>query len=187
MRTLALYMFTSLDGFIAGPNGEFDDYEPSDEEHRFANEVFGGAAGIVFGRTIYEGFVEYWDSFDVTSATAPPLEAEFARVFRRLPRIVVSRTLKSVDPRGTLITDNVAGEVRHLKTSGDGYLMLVCGPELLGTLMAHHLVDEYRVIVKPTVQGHGKPLFGNVAEKQRLRLLATREFSSGAVLHHYAS
>jgi dihydrofolate reductase len=53
-------LFTTLDGFIAGPNGEFDDYIPSDEEMRFANEFFRSADGVLFGRVTYEGFVSYW-------------------------------------------------------------------------------------------------------------------------------
>ena len=65
MRKIILYMFMTLDGFVAGPNDEFDEFEPSQEEHRFANELFGAMDGVIFGRRTYEGFVEYSDSLDL--------------------------------------------------------------------------------------------------------------------------
>ena len=184
---MSLYMFTTLDGFIAGPNGEFDDYEPSVEEAVFANEFFGSADGIVFGRMTYEGFVAYWDTLDLTDATLPRTDVEFAQIFRKLLRVVISRTLDQVDPKAILIKDNIAAEILRLKQQPGGYLVLICGPELLSTLVELGLVDEYRLLVKPRVLGQGKALFGNVRQKLRLKLSSTRVFESGVVMHHYQS
>jgi dihydrofolate reductase len=96
MRKIVLYMFTTLDGFIAGPNGEFDDYEPSVEEARFANAFFSSADGILFGRITYEGFVSYWDSLDLSDESISTTDIEFAKIFRKLTRVVISRTLDTV-------------------------------------------------------------------------------------------
>lgn len=185
MRKVVLYMFTTLDGFIAGPNGEFDEYEPSAEEHQFANELFGAADGILFGRVTYAGFVDYWDALDLTDASIPPVEREFAQIFRKLTRVVFSKTLTSVDDKAILIKDNLAAEVQKLKQQAGSDLLLICGPELLATLVQLGLVDECRLLIKPTVLGRGKALFGDIAEKLDLKLLATRGFKSGCVLHHY--
>ena len=186
MRKLVLYMFTTADGFIAGPQGEFDSYEPSEPEHQMANDLFRGADAFMFGRVCYEGFVEYWDSVDHASAATPRIEAEFAAAFQEKPLIVVSRTLRQTVTRATLIADSVTAHVTELKRQGEGYILLVCGPELLGTLMADGLVDEFRLLTKPKIQGCGLALFRDVPRPQSLSLVGTREFPSGTVLHHYA-
>ena len=185
MRKVVLYMFTTLDGFIAGPNGEFDDYIPSDEEMKFANELFSSADGILFGRVTYEGFVSYWDTLDLTDASISEGDAEFARIFRNMARVVFSRTLEHVEDNTVLIKDNIAAEVSKLKQQPGRDLMLVCGPELLATLTQLGLVDEYRILVKPRVSGRGKALFGEIKERVLLKLLSTRVFESGVVMHQY--
>ena len=178
-------MFTSLDGFIAGPDGEFDDYEPSVEEAQFANEFFGAADGILFGRITYEGFVSYWDTLDLNDGSIPQTDIEFAKIFRKMTRVVISRTLDKVEAHATLIKDSLAEEILRLKQAHDGYLVLICGPELLSTLVGLGMVDEYRLLVKPRVFGRGKALFGNLTKKLQLKLLSTKVFESGVVMHHY--
>ena len=142
MNKIILYMFTTVDGFIAGPNGEFDDYEPSVEEMQFANGLFGSAGGIIFGRKTYEGFVSYWDTLDVADAATSATDAEFATIFRKMNRIVVSRTLDRAEGGDTLITQNLFETLSKLKQQADGDLLLICGPTLLATLIEHDLVDE---------------------------------------------
>lgn len=185
MRKVVLYMFTTLDGFIAGPNGEFDDYEPSDEEMKFANELFGSADGILFGRVTYEGFVSYWDALDLTDGSISKGDLEFARLFRNMTRVVFSRTLNNVDDKAILLKDNIAAQVSRLKQQPGRDLVLICGPELLSTLVQLGLVDECRILVKPRVLGRGKALFGDIQKKLHLKLLSTRVFESGVVMHHY--
>jgi dihydrofolate reductase len=185
MRKIVLYMFTTLDGFIAGPNGEFDDYEPSVEESKFANAFFSSADGILFGRITYEGFVSYWDSLDLTDESISTTDIEFAKIFSKLTRVVISRTLDTVGANTILIKDNVAAEVLRVKQQPGGYLVLICGPELLSTLVESGLVDEYRLLVKPRVLGRGKGLFESITRKLRLTLLSTKVFESGVVMNHY--
>jgi dihydrofolate reductase len=185
MRRIVLYMFTTLDGFIAGPHGEFDDYEPSPEEMDFANELFDSLGGILFGRVTYEQFVGYWDSLDPLDTSVDPRDAEFARIFRRTPRIVFSRTL-TVVPDGTiLLTDELAAQVDELKRQPGDDLALICGPELLSTLVRLGLVDECIILVKPKATGRGLALFGELGQTLSLQLLTTRVFESGIVKLHY--
>jgi dihydrofolate reductase len=185
MRNVVLYMFTTLDGFIAGPNGEFLDYDPSDEEMAFANELFGSAEGILFGRKTYEGFVSYWDALDPADASIRKADVEFARIFGNMTRVVFSRTLDRVGGDAILIRDNVAAEVSRLKRQPSRDLLLICGPKLLSTLVGLGLVDEFRILVRPMVLGRGKALFGDVPESLRLKHVSTRVFQSGVVMHHY--
>ena len=185
MRNVVLYMFTTLDGLIAGPNGEFLDYDPSDEEMAFANELFGSADGILFGRKTYEGFVSYWDALDPADACIRKADVEFARIFGNMTRVVFSRTLDRVGGDAILIKDNIAAEVSRLKRQPGRDLLLICGPELLSTLVGLGLVEEFRILVRPMVLGRGKALFGDIPERLQLKLVSTRVFESGVVVHHY--
>jgi dihydrofolate reductase len=178
-------MFTTLDGLIAGPNGEFLDYDPSDEEMAFANELFGSADGILFGRKTYEGFVSYWDALDPADACIRKADVEFARIFGNMTRVVFSRTLDRVGGDAILIKDNIAAEVSRLKRQPGRDLLLICGPELLSTLVGLGLVEEFRILVRPMVLGRGKALFGDIPERLQLKLVSTRVFESGVVVHHY--
>jgi dihydrofolate reductase len=187
MRNVVLSMFTSLDGFIAGPNGEFDAFDPSEEELTFGNEFFRSVDGFLFGRVIYEGFVSYWDTLDLTDGSLSPANREFAHIFRQATRVVFSRTLQQVDAKAILIKDNIAAEVAKVKQQSGRDLALVCGPALLASLARLNLIDEYRLMVLPTALGRGKALFGNLQEPLKLTLVSTRVFPSGTVLHHYRS
>lgn len=185
MSNLVLYMITSLDGFIAGPNGEFTDYEPSAEEMTFANQLFRNANAIVFGRVIYEGFVNYWDVLDLNDSTIPAYDREFAGMFREKARVVFSRTLDTVPANTTLIHENRAAEVMRFKEQSAGYSLLLCGPELLADLIHDGLVDECQILITPGVMGQGMALFGKLQRSVDFTLLGTQVFGSGSVLHHY--
>jgi dihydrofolate reductase len=185
MRKLVSYMFTSLDGFIADRDGGLEWVPIDDELMRFANEYFGAADGIVFGRRVYEGFVDYWDGLDPSDGSVTELEAEFAGIFRDMTRIVVSRTLDKIDGQAILINDELAQAIADLKRQPGGDLLLICGPELRSTLTQHGLVDRHRVLVAPVVLGDGQPLFGDIEEPLRLQLAGTRVFDGGVVMLDY--
>lgn len=178
-------MFTTVDGFIAGPNGEFIDYEPSAEEMQFANDLFGSMDGIMFGRVVYEGFVDYWDTLDITDTSSNPLDIEFAEIFRKLNRVVFSRTMESVPANTILIKDSIADTVTDLKQQPGGDYLLICGPALLAELVQHNLVDEYILLVRPIALGKGLPIFGQIPNQLSLELLTTKVFASGVILQHY--
>jgi dihydrofolate reductase len=180
-------MFTTLDGFIAGPNGEFDAFDPSEEELAVGNEFFRSVDGFLFGRVIYEGFVSYWDALDLTDGPLSPATREFAHICRQTTRVVFSRTLQQVDANAILIKDNIAAEVAKLKQQPGRDLALVCGPALLATLVGLGLIDEYRLMVLPSALGRGKALFGDLQVGLKLKVVSTRVFTSGTVLHHYRS
>ncbi len=185
MRKLVSYMFTSVDGFIADPEGGLEWVPIDDELMRFANEYFGAADGIVFGRNVYEGFVDYWDALDPTSASVTERDVEFARIFRGMTRIVVSRTLDHVDDKAILIKGEVARAIADLKRQTGGDLLLICGPELRSVLTRQGLVDRHRVLVAPVALGDGQPLFAEIEEPLRLQLVDTRVFDGGVVMLDY--
>jgi dihydrofolate reductase len=178
-------MLVTLDGFIAGPNGELGSFDVDDEMMQFANRFVGAADAILFGRVAYEEFVAYWDALDPTDRSIPEGEIGFANVFRNMTRIVFSRTLDRVEGNAILIKENIAEEVSKLKQQPGRDLILICGPELLSTFIQLGLIDEYKILVCPVALGEGKPLFRDIEDVLQLRLLRTRVFNSGAVLLDY--
>lgn len=180
MGKLVSYMFTSLDGYIADAEGGLDWVPIDDELMRFANDYFATVDGIVFGRRVYEAFVDYWDRLDPEEASE--LEVEFARIFRDMTRIVVSRTLDDVGPSAVLVRNDVAGAIDRLKREPGRDLLLICGPELRSTLARLGLIDLHRTLVAPVVLGTGQRLFGDLDGPHRLRLVGTRTFDGGVVM-----
>lgn len=182
-------MSTSLDGRIGGAEEEttaentIDALEP--EDHRYANQLFAAADTVVFGRVTYQGFIGYWDTLDLYDASVPAVEVEFAQAFRRLNRVVFSRSLTQVPANTLLINDDIPTQMGKLKQQAGQDILLVCGPELLATLSEQGLVDELLLIILPKAVGKGQSLFGQLRQPMKLTLMTTRAFKSGGVLHQY--
>jgi len=152
----------SLDGYV--DHEAFGPPDPGLFRH-FTKQVR-GAAGMVYGRRMYE-VMRYWDE-DAADWGAD--EREYAAVWRRRPKWVVSRTLESVGPNATLVADDVEAVMRRLKAELAGEIE-VAGPELARSLGDLGLIDEYRLYVHPVVLGHGKPFFAG--PRPRLHLVAS--------------
>lgn len=187
MRRLVSYMFTSLDGFIADTEGKLDWVPEDGGLMAFANEYFGAAEGIVFGRNNYQTFVEYWDGMDRNDPKVPAREVEFAGIFAGMTRVVVSRTLDQVDdPKAILIKEDIPQAIEDLKRQRGGDLLLITGPDLRSTLTRAGLIDLHRVLVVPVVLGQGVPLFGNLDGRLGFRLVGDpKVLDDGVVLLDY--
>jgi dihydrofolate reductase len=120
-------------------------------------------AGIVYGRRMYE-VMRYWDE-DQSDWGAE--ELDFAAAWRRQPKWVVSRSLKSAGPNATLVGDDLETAIRGLKTQFAGEIE-VGGPDLAHSLTDLGLIDEYRLYLHPVVLGHGKPFFAGPRPPLRL-------------------
>jgi dihydrofolate reductase len=167
MAKLTFGLQQSLDGYVdhekLGP--------PSPVASRHFMEHARGLAGMVYGRRMYE-VMRYWDD-DQPEWGESELGArarEFAVVWRRQPKWVVSRSLHSVGPNATLIADDIESVIRGLKSRLTGEIE-VAGPELAGSLTALGLIDEYRLYLRPVVLGRGKPFFAG--PRPPLRLVAS--------------
>jgi dihydrofolate reductase len=121
-------------------------------------------SGSVYGRKMYE-IMRYWDDEHPEWNDA---ERAFASAWRKQPKWVVSRSLKSVGPNATLIENDLEGTIRDLKAMHDGEIE-VAGPDLARSLTELGLIDEYRIYLHPVVLGHGKPYFAG--PRPRLRLV----------------
>lgn len=187
MATLTSYMYTSLDGFIADRDGGLEWSPVDDEQMRFAHTYFAEHEGIVFGRTTYEMFVSYWDGMDRSDPSVDPLESAFADIFGGMQRIVVSNTLREVDPKAILVRLDVPSAVAELKERSPRDLLLICGPTLRTTLTRAGLVDRHRLLVAPVALGEGVRLFADLDAPLGLRLIEHRTFANGVVMLDLAS
>jgi dihydrofolate reductase len=178
MRKLIYSMSVSLDGFIAGPNGEIDWSAPDEERHRFHNEHMRETGVQLCGRRLYE-VMTYWDTADENPGLSD-YELEFARIWKDTPKIVFSKTLAEVGPNARLGSDDVVEEVARLKEE-PGKDLAVGGAGLASTLIRHGLVDEFRLFVRPVVLGAGTPYFPALDERIDLELVETRIFASQVV------
>ncbi len=179
-----IYGFTvSLDGFIEDAHGSLDWSGPDESLHRHFNERERSAAGVLYGRRLYELMSAFWPTADQDPA-APEYIKEYARIWQSEPKLVFSRTLQSVSHNARLVRDNVAGEVARLKARPGGDL-LVGGAGLAASLMQLGLIDEYWLYVRPIILGGGKPMFGPLPQLLALTLLETRTFAGGVVMLRY--
>ena len=129
---------------------------------------------MVYGRRLYE-IMRYWDE-DRTEWGAE--ERDYAAAWRRQPKWVVSRSLKSVGPNATLLGDDLAAAVGGLKAQLTGEIE-VGGPDLAQSLTNLGLIDEYRLYLHPVVLGQGKPFFGG--PRPPLRLLAADRINGDVI------
>jgi dihydrofolate reductase len=182
MRKLIFSMGVSLDGYIAGPRGEGDWAAPDEELHRFHNEQTRQLGLHLLGRRLYE-VMAYWETAEERDPAAPQHELEFARIWKKLPKIVFSNTLTTVEGNTKLSRRDPVEEVRELKEQ-PGEDMAVGGAALAASLTAHGLIDEYQLFVNPVVLGGGKAFFAR-DQAVSLELIETRTFGSRVVYLRY--
>jgi dihydrofolate reductase len=174
MARLVFGMNQSLDGYV-----DHMAFAPGPTLFRHFIEEAEGQAGSVYGRHMYE-IMRYWDDEHPEWAEE---ERAFAEAWRRQPKWVVSRSLKSVGPNATLLGGDLEGEIRALKAGLDGEIE-VAGPNLAGSLTELGLIDEYRIYLHPVVLGHGTPYFAG--PRPPLRLVASDRIGEDVIRLTYA-
>jgi dihydrofolate reductase len=182
MGMLIYSMSVSADGFIEGPDGDFNWSVPSEELFRFHTDRVRQLGAHLLGRRLYETML-YWETADQDPALGAD-EREFAEIWQRLPKVVFSRTLESVEGNARLATDGISEEVNRLKEQVDGDLE-VGGAALAADCIELDLIDEYRPFVYPVIVGGGKPFFPSTDARLELELVETRPFASRVVYLRY--
>ena len=169
MAKLVFGMSQSLDGYV-----DHLEMQPGPALFRHFYEWVRDLSGSVYGRGTYE-IMRYWDE-DRPEWSAD--ERDFAAAWRRQPKWVVSRSLKSVGPNATLVEDDIAAVIRGLKARLVGEIE-VAGPDLARSLTDLGLIDEYRLYFRPVVLGRGKPFFAG--PRSPLRLVASDLIGEDAI------
>ncbi len=158
MATLVFGMNQSLDGYV-----DHDAFAPGPALFRHWIEHVRDLTGSVYGRRMYE-IMRYWDE---DRPDWGPERREFAAAWRRQPKWVVSRTLRTVGPNATLFSGDLEAVIRDLKARLDGEIA-VSGPNLAQRLAELGLIDEYRLYLHPVVLGSGQPFFAGTRPPLRL-------------------
>jgi dihydrofolate reductase len=181
MAKLIYSAITSLDGFVADEDGNFDWAEPDEEVHSFVNDLTRPVGTYLYGRRMYEVMVA-WAT--LTLAGQPPFMQDFAGIWRAADKIVYSRTLDTVSAARTRIERDFDPEaVRQMKAPA-GHDLMVGGPDLAGQAIKAGLVDECHLFLAPIAVGGGTRFLPDDV-RLKLELLDERRFGSGMVHLHY--
>ena len=178
MRKLIAAMNMTLDGYCDHTVGIADD-----QTHAHYSDLLRSLDTILYGRITFQ-LMEYWKSV-VENPTGIKATDDFADAIDNIQKIVYSHTLKGVDWKNTeLKSEIVKEEILELKQQ-PGKDIGVGSPSLIVTLGKLDLIDEYQIGVHPIVIGSGLPLFKNVTDRIDLKLLKTKTFDCGVVIHCY--
>ena|SRR3990172_3192954 len=185
MRKLVLFMHTSLDGCVAGPNGELD-WIPYDRELEiYAEGIVNTVGSPMYGRVTYEMMKSYWPTV-LKDSSASKHDMDHAQWLENVEKIVFSKTLKKADWNNTrVISGNIAEEVSRLKKQQGKPVVIFGSPTLAHTCMGLDLIDEYQLTVSPVILGSGKALFKEIKNRTNLKLINAKTFNSGVVGFHY--
>lgn len=179
MRRLISFMHISLDGFVAGPNGEMNWIQVDEEIFDHIGKRISQTDTALYGRVTYEMMQSYWPTAG-DEPGASRHDMEHSRWYKEAHKIVLSKTMKgALLPNTSIISENLSGKLHEIK-QGQGSEILVFGsPTATHSLIQQNLVDGYWIFVNPVILGQGIPLFTDIQDKIKLKLMATKPFSSG--------
>jgi dihydrofolate reductase len=179
MRKLVLQMGVTLDGYVAGPGGEFDWGLPPEHPDVRAWKIASlrQAGTHIMGRVTYEQMAEHW----------PTATGDYAEFMNTLPKVVFSTTLPAAGWAGSRIArGDLAEEIAALKSdSGGEVIMAHGGAKFVQALSRLGLIDEYRLVILPVALGNGLPLFKDLAKPLWVDLAEAKSFPDGTVIHVY--
>lgn len=185
MRKLLLLMHTSLDGFMAGPNGEMNWIKFDEELGEYVGKISDRADTALYGRITYGMMEGYWP----TAGDQPDASAHdkaHAQWVNNALKIVVSSSLKSTNWQPTrIISKQFEDEIAALKKQPGKDILLIGSASITHALIKRNLVDEYYINVNPVILGSGIPLFPAINDRILLTLVQSKTFASGVAGLHY--
>lgn len=188
MRRVIWLVHTSVDGFVAGPNGELDwaGANMDDELWQDVWDLLGTVDTALFGRRSYQDFESHWPAVGRNPSSAKN-ELDFSRWIEKTTKAVASTTVEKLAwENSTLLNDNVVEDVSTVKGQPGNNLLLFGSLGLASHLMRANLIDELRIDVHPLALGMGRPLFKDVSGRHKLRLGQAKTFRSGVVELRYS-
>jgi dihydrofolate reductase len=179
MRKIIVSNMVTIDGFFAGPNGEIDWFMTDDDFFSYAVDLLNRVDTILFGRVTYEGMASYWTTAEANDPIAIKMNG--------LPKVVFSKTLDKAEwNNSTLAKGEIGVEVQKLKQQSGKDMVIYGSGKIVSALTQLGLIDEYHLIVVPTVLGKGMPLFEGIAKAVNLKLLETKLLKKGVIILYYA-
>ena len=179
---LTVTMWMTLDGFIAGPNGELDWILGDEQMSDYEIGVISDADTILFGRKTYQEFYAYW------SEKGPPKkgwEKIFAAKMNALNKVVASKTIEKAEWNDSKIISGIsAARIETLKSESKNGIVIYGSASIVQQLTNEGLIDEFQLLIHPTLLGDGKKLFEDVG-KTGLELVKSEAFKSGVMVLTY--
>ncbi|MFT3947846.1 MAG: dihydrofolate reductase family protein [Agriterribacter sp.] len=185
MRKIISFMHISLDGFVAGLNGELNWAKADDEIFNYVGKRISETETAFYGRKTYEMMQSYWLTAG-GSPTATKHTIEHSKWYKNAHKVVLSKTLNETElTNTTIISDNLADKINELKKQDGKEILIFGSPTATHSLMQQNLIDGYWLFVNPIILGQGIPLFVDIKDKTSLNLLNTRQFSNGVTELNY--
>ena len=176
-------MHLSLDGFVAGPNGEMDWIKANEEIFDHVGKRISQGDTALYGRVTYQMMENYWPAAG-NKPEATKHETEHSKWYNGIQKMVLSKTMKGAHlPNTTIISDQLSDRIMQIKQAGDGSKEIL----LFGSPSATHSLMQlnYWLFVNPVILGSGIPLFTNIKQKIKLQLLTTCSFDCGVTELNY--
>jgi len=184
MRKIISFMHISLDGFVAGPNGEMDWIKVDEEIFDYVGKRIGEGDTALYGRVTYQMMENYWPSAgDKPTATRHAIE--HSKWYNKVHKVVLSRTMKDPGFNTRIISDNIPDRINEIKQQAGNDISLFGSPTATHSLIQLNLIDGYWLFVNPIILGRGIPLFVDIKDKIKLNLLNTRQFTCGVTELNY--
>lgn len=183
MRSVTYSMSVSADGYIVGPDGDFNWSEPDEEVFRFWIDEIREVGVHLMGRRLYETML-YWETAD-QDRPLDEAELEWVALWNPLPKVVFSTTLSEVEGNARLASGGLGEEIERLRAEAGEGEIAIGGATLAAEAAALDLIDEYRAMVYPVLVGGGISFFPQRERRVDLELVETRTFSSKFVYLHY--
>src|SRR5438067_6073798 len=185
MRKIISFMHISLDGFVAGLNGEMDWIKVNEEIFDYVGKRIKESDTALYGRVTYQMMENYWPTAgDEPSASRHDIE--HSRWYNKVCKVVLSKTLKGAVLTNTkIISDNLSNEINEIKQQAGKEILLFGSPTATHSLIQQNLIDGYWLFVNPIILGQGIPLFTGIKDKIKLQLLATHQFGCGVTELNY--
>ena len=181
MRKLKLQMQITVDGFVAGPEGQLDwmTFDMDDRLLKLINHLTDTSDTILLGRKMTAGFISYWEGVQPQSP-----EYSFAQKMVDTPKIVFSKTLTRIDGKNVRVENgDLVQAVNRLKSLPGKDIVVYGAATFVGSLIEHDLIDEVNFFVNPVAIGRGMQVF---QDRRPLRLNAATAYPCGIVVHTYA-
>jgi len=186
MRELILIAQTSLDGFVAGPNGEFDNFVGGEENLEFVSNLTDTADAAMFGRISYELLESAWPTAG-SKPNATKNEIKYSHWYNSVSKIVLSRTLSNENLKNTkIISEDILPQINKIKEQPGKDILIFGSPTIVHELFDLTIIDNIWLIVHPVIFGNGIPLFRKGNQVTRFTLSISQQLSNGTLCNKYA-
>jgi len=178
-------MHISLDGFVAGPKGEMNWIKVDQEIFDHVGKRISETDTSLYGRVTYQMMENYWPTAG-DKPNASRHDIEHSKWYADVHKVVLSKTLNESDlTNTTIINDNLSGNINAIKQKAGSEILLFGSPTATHSLIQQNLIDGYWLFVNPIILGQGIPLFVDIQDKIKLKLVSSRSFTAGVTELNY--